>query len=194
MSDNTSPHEKLSALLKPYVEPLVKQRLKEEQKNMPFRERCGIAFMLTWLNLTMKYEWVKRWIKDKSFRKNPAPFSFKKMVKPEMEEFEDLEVRKTLDVIICFWMEVLALSAEDRENLSLSELDDAMLPNELPPLFGEESTVHLLDEACAALVVNAQDVRNILRAIRQSLPGAEVLPEAMIDYLKSAGVTVEQGG
>lgn len=191
MSNELSPQDELIALLKPYVEPLVKHRLKEEEKNMPLRERCGIALMLLWLNLVMKYEWVKRWIKDKNFRKNPPPFSFKKVVKPETEEFEDLEVRKTLDVIICFWMEILALSAEDRKNLSLSELDDTMLPTKLPPIFGDKSMDHLLDEACAALVIDGRDVRNVLWAIRQSHCCVEVLPETMKDYLKSTGVAVE---
>lgn len=192
MSDRLSPQDKLMALLKPYIEPLVKQRLKEEEKNMPLRERCGIALMLLWMNIAMKHEWIKRWIKHKDFRKNPPPFSFKRIIEPEIEYRDDSEMRKTLEVIIFFWMEVLALSAEDRTELSLSGLDDAMLPKKLPAFFKKESAVQLLDETCASLVVNAEDILNILRAIRQSLPAGHILPEAMIDYLKSAGVAIKQ--
>jgi len=192
MPDKTSPKDRLVALLKPSVEPLVKSRLREEIRNMPFFDNLRISVTMFCFNILVKYAWIREWLANKDFRKNPPPF-FEPKPPHEIEEIDadDIYIRSTLNTIVCFWMQALVLSAENRKKLILTNLDDAMFPINQPPIFKDKNIAQLLDEQCAALVISAKDVRDILRAIKQSLPASQVLPEAMIDYLKSAGVTVE---
>ena len=192
MADRLSLYDRLVDLLKPYVEPLVKLRLREEERNIPLRWRLYIRVTLFFIILYMKCQWIKEWIKNKKFRKEHPPFFLVKTPKSQVDkECDDFEIRKTVGTIVCFWMQALVLTAEDRRKLILANLDEAMLPINHPPIFKDKNIAQLLDEQCATLVISAQDVRNILRAVRHSLPTGQVLPEAMIDYLKSAGVTVE---
>ncbi|MFA5133669.1 MAG: hypothetical protein WC459_02595 [Patescibacteria group bacterium] len=164
-------------LILPIAKPLAIKRLQEEAKRITIYERLKIASMMALLKIVTLYKYII----DKNFRQD---YIDEKNNPPPPYNIED-EAEVFVKILAGKWLTVLYLMAKESGKLDTALLDDSMLPKNRQLLeYGKLSAFLNLQ------IFTMEDVEQILRTIKQSLPEGQALPECVIKYFEKANIAL----
>lgn len=170
-------------LIRPIAKQIAIRRLQEQEKQISIYEKFKIASVMVLLKIATFYKYIT----DKDYRQdcidaknNPAP---PYTVEDEAEIFADLLISQWIQAL---WITAHCSPTTRRSGeLSLSKLDDAMLPAS-----GQLAEYGELSQFFNLQVFTMKDIRQILHTAQKLLPKGQALPEALIKYFESADIDV----
>lgn len=179
--------ESLTALVRPYVEPLVIANLDKLDKELATAPQWNLSHE--------QIEEIKKAIEsavDEEATEEQREELLEALRHPSPPTPTDLQqereeaIQEACDQLISGWMQELVLAQLEAgtTEISAASLDDAMLP----PMSAELTEAFDMD--FNGVLLDAAQAREVLRAIRRSLPAGQVLPEAMVEYLSCQGIKI----
>lgn len=164
-------------LIEPIAKPIAKKRLQEQEKQITIYERLKIASVMALLKIVTFYKYIT----DKDYRQDCIEAGKARKLLYSIED--DAEMFSHL--LVAEWIQTLLLTARSSGKLSISSLDDSMLPAS-----GQLAEYGKLSQFFNLQVFTMEDVHKILCIAKTSLPKGHSLPEALIEYFKLSNISV----
>lgn len=168
--------------LTPFIEPIVRRRLKEE-KTLSWRLQ---SFFET---LVLRGGCILVWITDKEFRDYWQTTRIDRRAGRKETNRKDQEDRADIVSTAREFVRIWALSLiffarkNGKGQLEISALDEAMVPP--MALIGG---ISVYEQVSFSTILTADDAREILLAVKASLPAGQFLPVIMMEYLQRNGI------
>jgi len=164
-------------LILPIAKPIAIKRLQEQEKQSTIYERLKIANVMVLLKIVALYKYIT----DKNYRQDciQAGKARKLLynIKDDAEMFTHL--------LISEWIQVLCITARNSGKLSISLLDNCMLP-----VSGRLAEYGELSQFFNLQVFTMEDIRQILCEAKKLLPERQALPKDLIKYLELSNISV----